>query len=171
MSRFIYYYEARASCLTLVNSQKVSGENVSAVFGTNATLKWNITKSNGFNDVPGLKVFRGKRRNKNSLLLEHTTVKPYGEKIFNSRLSGKPTGDTDAYVVTITDVRYNDNGFYNFEALFEESLDNTTRRNATIKLSVNGKPSVFFSISGIRGWGEGRVKKRDVFFKFFSKIY
>ena len=143
MKHVVNYYKTRVSCLTLVNSQEVSGENVSAVFGANATLKWNITKSNGFDNVPGLQVFRGKRRHKSRLLLEHTTVQSSAKKIFNSRLSGKPIGEKDAYVVTITEVRYNDSGFFNFEAGFVKS-GVFKQRNATIKLSVNGKSSVFF---------------------------
>lgn len=136
----------RVSCLTLVNSQQISGENASAVFGTNATLKWNILKSNGFSSVIGLKVFRGKRAHEMSLLIEHKEVKDYAKEIFNSRLSLEIIGkEKDAYIVTITDVRYSDSGFFNLAAVFEKP--HYSPQNATIRLSVKGKPSVFSFLS------------------------
>lgn len=147
LEHVLNYYKTRVSYLTLVNSQQISGENASAVFGTNATLKWNITKSNGFSSVTGLQVFRGKRAHEMSLLIEHTEVKDYAKEIFHSRLSLEIIGyEKDAYIVTITDVRYSDSGFFNLAAIFQKP-QNLSPQNATIRLSVKGKPSVFSFLS------------------------
>ena len=165
------YYNAKFSCLTLGNSQEVSGKDASAVLGANATLKWNLTKSNGFDRVAEIEVFRGKRRHKSSLLLEYTLVKSYAKKIFNSRLSGLPIGEKDGYVMTITDVRYNDSGFFYFAAGFTNSVL-LKQVNATIKLSVNGKPGVFviFGITYSKIFSKlpKQCKLLSIFFFFFN---
>ena len=132
-----------------VHSQEISisKTSVKGTRGKDISLEWTLKKGKEFKKINIIEIFRGEaaKSDDSNLIIRERSPENYAKKIFGNRLlpadiiGDRANGGEIIYKIALTDLQYNDTGFFFLRAKFENEDFYQQPVNSTISLKVEGK--------------------------------